>query len=48
MKKIKDFKKRVLEEYPDYICNLFFEDGLSYGEIVDDPSIKVSIHNTHH
>jgi hypothetical protein len=40
--------ERVLEEYPDYICDLFFNDGHEYGELIDTPTIKLSIYNTHH
>lgn len=40
--------ERVLEEYPNYICDLFFNDGHEYGELVDTPTIKLSIYNTHH
>ncbi len=40
--------ERVLEEHPNYICDLFFNDGHEYGELIDTPTIKLSIYNTHH
>jgi hypothetical protein len=40
--------ERLLEEHPNYICDLFFNDGHEYGELVDTPTIKLSIWNTHH
>jgi hypothetical protein len=40
--------ERVLEEHPDYICDIFFNDGHEYGELIDTPTIKLSIWNTHH
>jgi hypothetical protein len=40
--------ERVLEEHPSYICDLFFNDGHEYGELIDTPTIKLSIYNTHH
>lgn len=40
--------ERVLEEYPEYRCEIFFNDGLEYGELLHTPTIKVSIWDTHH
>jgi hypothetical protein len=40
--------ERVLEEHPEYRCEIFFNDGLEYGELLHTPTIKVSIWNTHH
>lgn len=40
--------ERVLEEHPEYICDIFFDDGLEYGELMRNPTIKVSIWDTHH
>lgn len=40
--------ERVLEEHPEYRCDIFFNDGLEYGELLHTPTIKVSIWNTHH
>lgn len=40
--------ERVLEEHPEYICDIFFDDGLEYGELMRTPTIKVSIWDTHH
>ena len=39
---------RVLEEHPEYICDIFFDDGMEYGELMRTPTIKASIWNTHH
>lgn len=35
--------ERVLEEHPEYICDIFFDDGMEYGELMYTPTIKVSI-----
>ena len=40
--------EKVLEEHPEYICDIFFDDGMEYGELMRTPTIKVSIWNTHH
>ena len=40
--------ERVLEEHPEYRCEIFFNDGLEYGELLHTPTIKVSIWDTHH
>ena len=40
--------ERVLEEHPEYRCEIFFDDGMEYGELMRTPTIKVSIWNTHH
>ena len=40
--------ERVLEEHPEYRCDIFFNDGLEYGELLHTPTIKVSIWDTHH
>ena len=40
--------ERVLEEHPEYRCDIFFDDGLEYGELLHTPTIKVSIWDTHH
>ena len=40
--------ERVLEEHPEYICDIFFDDGMEYGELMRTPTIKASIWNTHH
>jgi len=40
--------ERVLEEHPEYRCEIFFDDGLEYGELMRTPTIKVSIWDTHH
>ena len=40
--------ERVLEEHPEYRCEIFFNDGLEYGELLHTPTIKVSICATHH
>ena len=40
--------ERVLEEHPEYRCEIFFNDGLEYGELLHTPTIKVSIWATHH
>ncbi len=40
--------ERVLEEHPEYRCDMFFDDGMEYGELMRTPTIKVSIWHTHH
>ena len=40
--------ERVLEEHPEYRCDIFFNDGLEYGELLHTPTIKVFIWDTHH
>ena len=40
--------ERVLEEHPEYRCEIFFDDGMEYGELMRTPTIKASIWNTHH
>lgn len=40
--------ERVLEEHPEYRCDIFFDNGLEYGELLHTPTVKVSIWNTHH
>ena len=39
--------ERVLEEHPEYICDIFFDDGMEYGELMRTPTIKVSIWEKH-
>ena len=39
--------ERVLEEHPEYRCDIFFNDGLEYGELLHTPTIKVYIWSTH-
>ena len=39
--------ERVLEEHPEYRCEIFFDDGIEYGELLHTPTIKLSIWNTH-
>ena len=40
--------ERVSEEHPEYRCEIFFDDGMEYGELMRTPTIKVSIWHTHH
>ena len=40
--------ERVLEEHPEYRCDIFFDDGMEYGELMRTPTITVSICDTHH
>ena len=39
--------ERVLEEHPKYRCDIFFNDGLEYGELLHTPTIKAYIWSTH-
>lgn len=39
---------RVKDEYPDYKHNISYDDGLEYGELVRNPTIKLSIWEKHH
>jgi hypothetical protein len=40
--------EKVKDEYPNYECVITYDDGMEYGELLRNPQIKVSIHNTHH
>ncbi len=40
--------EKVKDEYPNYKCVITYDDGMEYGELIRNPQIKVSIHNTHH
>ena len=40
--------ERVLEEHPEYRCDIFFDNGMEYGELMHTPTIKVNIWHTHH
>ena len=39
---------RVKDEYPDYKHIISYDDGMEYGELVRNPTIKLSIWETHH
>ena len=45
MEDIKISVKRLLDRYPNYKVNIWFDDGLEYGEIMGDAEIIITISN---
>ena len=37
-----------LGSQPEYRCDIFFDNGMEYGELMHTPTIKVNIWHTHH
>lgn len=35
--------KRLLDKYPNYVVDIFYDDGLMYGELMDKPVVKIII-----